>query len=47
MTQNDPPDLRMRTKQFALRIIRLYSALPNTNELTAIFVTCVKKAKGE
>src|SRR5215471_17668274 len=31
MTQNDPPDLRMRTKQFALRIIRLYSALPNTN----------------
>jgi four helix bundle protein len=31
MTQNDPPDLRMRTKQFAVRIIRLYSALPNTN----------------
>jgi four helix bundle protein len=31
MTQNDPRDLRMRTKLFALRIIRLYVALPNTN----------------
>jgi four helix bundle protein len=31
MTQNNPPDLRTRTKQFALRIIRLYSALPSTN----------------
>ena len=27
---SDPPDLRMRSKQFALRIIRLYSSLPNT-----------------
>jgi four helix bundle protein len=25
-----PPDLDSRTKQFALRIIRLYEALPNT-----------------
>ena len=31
MAQNEPPGLRMRTKQFALRIIRLFSALPNTN----------------
>ena len=31
MTQNDPPDLRTRTKQLAIRVIRLYSALPNTN----------------
>jgi hypothetical protein len=31
MTPNKPPDLRTRTKQFALRIIRLYSALPSTN----------------
>jgi four helix bundle protein len=30
--QNDAPgDLRTRTKQFALRIIRLYGALPNTS----------------
>ena len=31
MTPNNPPALRMRTKQFALRIIRLFSALPNTS----------------
>src|SRR3954470_21897954 len=31
MMQNYPPDLRTRTKQFALRIIRLYSALPTTS----------------
>ena len=31
MMENNPPDLRTRTKQFALRIIRLYGALPNTN----------------
>jgi four helix bundle protein len=31
MTQTDPPDLRVRTKLFALRIIRMYSTLPNTN----------------
>jgi len=29
MTHDSPPDLRTRTKQFALRIIRLYLALPN------------------
>jgi four helix bundle protein len=31
MMQSNPPDLRTRTKQFALRILRLYVALPNTN----------------
>ena len=31
MTQNNPPDLRIRTKQFALRIIRLHVTMPNTN----------------
>src|SRR5271168_653501 len=31
MTQTNPADLRTRTKQFALRILRLYAALPNTN----------------
>jgi four helix bundle protein len=31
MELSDPPDLRTRTKQFAIRVIRLYSALPNTN----------------
>jgi four helix bundle protein len=30
MMQNNPPDLRTRTKEFALRIIRLYAALPNS-----------------
>jgi len=30
--ENKPVDLRMRTKQFALRIIRLYAALPKTME---------------
>src|SRR5262249_54631680 len=29
MTPNDLPDLRTRTKQFALRIMRLYGAVPN------------------
>jgi four helix bundle protein len=28
-TDGAPPDLRTRTRQFALRIIRLYTALPN------------------
>ncbi len=27
---NKPADLKVRTKQLALRVIRLYSALPNT-----------------
>ena len=31
MAQNNPPDLRTRTKLFALRVIRLYVALPNTS----------------
>src|SRR5687767_4339111 len=31
MTPNAPLDLRTRTKQFALRIIRLYVALPRTD----------------
>src|SRR3954470_23769854 len=31
MMQNYPPDLRTRTKQFALRIIRLYTALPTSS----------------
>src|SRR5262245_12031494 len=30
--RNEPPDLRTRTKAFALRIIKLYSALPKTTE---------------
>jgi four helix bundle protein len=28
--QNRPVDLKVRTRQLALRVIRLYSALPNT-----------------
>lgn len=28
--ENRPPDLKGRTKRFALRVIRLYSALPKT-----------------
>ena len=31
-SKNDNLDLRKRTKDFALRIIRLYKALPKTNE---------------
>ncbi|MDD4101711.1 MAG: four helix bundle protein [Kiritimatiellae bacterium] len=27
-----PPDLKIRTKEFALRVIRMYSALPHTTE---------------
>jgi four helix bundle protein len=30
--ENKPVDLRTRTKQFALRVIRLYTALPRTTE---------------
>jgi len=30
--EDKPMDLRMRTKQFALRIIRLFSALPKNTE---------------
>ena len=32
MTENDKQDLKVRTKQFALRIIRLYTSLPKTTE---------------
>jgi four helix bundle protein len=35
-TDNERTDLRLRTKQFALRIIRLYSALPATTEAQVI-----------
>ncbi len=31
-----PPDLKTRTKAFALRIIRLYGALPKTTEAQVI-----------
>ena len=31
MSENRVPDLRTRTKEFALRIIRLFVALPNTD----------------
>src|ERR1700758_4558190 len=39
MKENQEPervDLRVRTKQFALRVIRLYSALPNRMEAEVI-----------
>ena len=32
MIENEKPDLKVRTKQFALRIIRLYTSLPKTTE---------------
>jgi hypothetical protein len=32
MTENEKQDLKVRTKQFALRIIRLYTSLPKTTE---------------
>jgi four helix bundle protein len=32
MTDNEKQDLKVRTKQFALRIIRLYTSLPKTTE---------------
>jgi len=32
MNEQEKPDLRARTKAFALRIIRLYSSLPKTME---------------
>ena len=32
MSEEKPSDLRDRTKQFALRIIRLFSALPSSTE---------------
>ena len=35
-SEKERTDLRIRTKQFALRIIRLYSALPKTTEAQVI-----------
>ena len=32
MTENEKQDLKVRTKQFALRVIRLYTSLPKTTE---------------
>ena len=32
MTEHEKQDLKVRTKQFALRIIRLYTSLPKTTE---------------
>lgn len=39
-------DLKVRTKKFALRIIKLYQSLPKeTDELIAIFVSSINKSK--
>ena len=35
-------DLRERTKQFALRIVRLYSALPKTTEAQVLGKQCLR-----
>lgn len=32
MNDESPLDLKHRTKEFALRVIKLYSALPNSSE---------------
>ena len=34
--ENEPVDLRVRTKQFAVRIIRMYAALPARTEANVI-----------
>jgi len=36
MAENEKQDLKVRTKQFALRIIRLYTSLPKTTEAQVI-----------
>src|SRR4030095_14554129 len=36
MTENEKQDLKVRTKQFALRIIRLYTSLRKTTEAQVI-----------
>ena len=36
MAENEKKDLKVRTKQFALRIIRLYTSLPKTTEAQVI-----------
>ena len=43
-------DLKDRTREFALRIIRFYAALPKTTEAQVIgenFTTCIKSAKAK
>src|SRR4051794_33106305 len=35
-TGGEPADLRKRTKQYALRVIRLYTALPTTTQAQVI-----------
>ena len=36
MAENERQDLKARTKPFALRIVRLYTSLPKTNEAQVI-----------
>ncbi|MDQ3753159.1 MAG: four helix bundle protein [Acidobacteriota bacterium] len=36
MNEETPSDLRVRTKSFALRVIRLYASLPKTTEAQVI-----------
>ena len=36
MNENKPEDLKQRTKRFALRVVRLYGALPKTVEAQVI-----------
>jgi len=36
MAENEKQDLKVRTKQFALRMIRLYTSLPKTTEAQVI-----------
>lgn len=36
MEKETPPDLRTRTSDFALRIVKLYSSLPKTTEAQAL-----------
>ena len=36
MSEDDRRDLRSRTKEFALRVIRLYASLPKTTEAQVI-----------
>lgn len=36
MAEDEKKDLKVRTKEFALRVIRLYTSLPKTNEAQVI-----------
>ena len=40
MNEGEKKDLRVRTRDFALRIIRLYSSLPKTTEALVLGI-CV------